>query len=185
MTIARLSLAAFALFGCAAALAAQDAPALKKEGDGFVHEASKSKFSPPKEWETLKPELVGSLAKLNLRFPEKGVEVTSTWAPLVGKMDEAVDLEMIELTQKYGKDKVAKKDPITVANKPVFVIALDDGTARDVPNRKGKETGVIYLFEAGPDDKNRWKIKVRGSFPKKDPEEGRKLVEGLLQNFQW
>jgi hypothetical protein len=179
-----------ARFALAAALAvalvaAQDAPSLKKEGDAFVHDASKSRFSPPKEWEATKPDLSGSLAKLNLRWPEKGVDVTATWSPLVGKMDEAVDIEMIELTQKYGKDKVAKKDPITVSNKPVFVITLDEGTARDVPNRQGKEAGVIYLFEAGPDDKNRWKIKVRGTYAKKDAAEGQKQVEALLQNFQW
>lgn len=170
-----------------ASVAAQDSPSLavRKEGDAFIHDASKSRFTLPKDWEALKPELIGSLAKLNIRLPEKGAEVTLTWSPLIGKMDEAVDLEMIELTEKYGKEKVSKKDPITVSNKPVFVIALDEGTARDVSSRQGKEAGVIYLFEAGPDEKSRWKIKVRGTFPKKDGADGQKLIEGLLQNFQW
>lgn len=171
----------------ATAAAAQDSPALnlRKEGDAFIHDASKSRFTLPKDWEATKPDLVGSIAKLAIRLPEKSVEGTISWSPLIGKMDEAVDLEMIELTQKYGREKVTRKDPITVANKPVFVIAVDEGTARDVPNRQGKEAGMVYLFEGGADERSRWKIKLRGSFPKSIAADGQKLVEGLLQNFQW
>jgi hypothetical protein len=167
---------------------AQDSPTagLRKDGANYLHDASKSRFTLPKDWEAQKPEGFNDrLAKLNIRLPEKSAEVTITWSPLKGRMDEALDLEMIELTQKYGKDKVAKKDPITVANKPVFVISLDEGTARDVSNQQGKEAGIIYLFEAGPDENNRWKLKVRGTYPKKDGAQGQQLVEQLLQNFQW
>ena len=116
---------------------------LRREGEVFVHGASRSRFTAPKNWEVTKPENVAEIAKLNVRKPDKSVEATITWSPLIGKMDEALDIEMLELSQKYGKEKVTKKEPITVANKPVYIFMVDDGTARNVPAQNGKEIGAL------------------------------------------
>ncbi len=167
-------------------LTAQDADKrLRRDGEVFIHNASRSRFTSPKNWEVIQPENIAEIAKLNVRKPDKSVEATITWSPLIGNMDEALEIELLELTQKYGKEKVSKKEPMTVANKPVYVLTVDDGTARDVPAQSGKETGIVFLFEAGPDDKNRWKIKVRGTVYKKEQAEALKIVESLLQQFQW
>ena len=156
------------------------APGLKVNGDALVHEASKSKFTPPKGWEVAAPQSAGGSAFLSLRKPLGGVDVSISWTPLALKMQDAVDLETAHLEQQYGKEKVAKRDPLTVADKPVFVLTVDDG-----PNRNGKQASVLYLFEAGPDERSRWKVTVRGLVDKAQRNEGLKTVEGLLANFQW
>lgn len=170
-------------WGVAASLASAQStpsPELTKEGEVYVHAASKSRFAPPKNWEALKPTVSGGCAYLTLRHPPLGLTASLSWTPLNTKMEEALDLEVNQLGIIYGKEKVVKKDPITVENKPVYVIEVDDGTLRD-----GKESGVVYLFEGGPDERHRWKIKVRATWPKKNAAEAAKMVEELLTNFQW
>jgi hypothetical protein len=161
--------------------AAQDAPTneVRKQGDVYVHDGSKSRFTAPKGWEVTRTYVVGNTAFLTLRRPMEGVEAEISWSPLLGKMEEAVEIEVDQLGKIYGKDKVTRRDAITVQNKPVFVIAVDDG-----PSFNGKETGVVYLFEAGPDEKSRWKVKLRATVQKKNPD-GLKQVGDLMQNFQW
>jgi hypothetical protein len=82
--------------------------------------------------------------------------------------------------QIYGVEKVTKAEPAQANEKPGYKIKIDNG-----PTRNGKETGVVYLFEAGPDEKNRWKIKVRSTVAKMSEAEHLKAVEALIQNIKW
>ena len=60
------------------------------------------------------------------------------------------------------------------------VIELGEG-----PDRNGKQVGVIYLFDAGPHAKDRWKVKMRAVVNKANQAEGMKAVSELLRQFQW
>ena len=171
-------------------LAAQEqaAPGLKKTAQGYAHEQSKSTFAVPQGWrvEPSEPVRTGNTTLLSVRHgPPPGqadpaIEVTISWSPLVIKMDEAVAQENLLIGQIYGVDKVTKAEGFQVNEKPGHRIMIDNG-----PTRNGKETGVVYLFEAGPDAMNRWKIKVRSTVAKQFKNEHLKLVEALIQNLKW
>jgi hypothetical protein len=170
-------------------VAAQDpAPGLKKTADGFVHEMSKSTFTLPPGWraEPAQPTVIGKMTTLGVRSgPPPGqsdpaIEVTISWSPLVIKMQEAVAQENLQIGQIYGVEKVTKAEAAMANDKPGYKIKIDNG-----PTRNGKETGIVYLFEAGPDEKNRWKIKVRSTVAKMAEAEHLKAVEALIQNIKW
>jgi hypothetical protein len=151
---------------------------------------SKSNFALPEGWrvEPADPQLSrGEQTLLGVRHgpppgqSEPTIDVTVSWTPLVIKMEEAVAQENLVVGQIYGVDKVTKAEGVTRAdNKPGYKIKVDNG-----PTRNGKEIGVIYLFEAGPDEKNRWKIRVRATVSKLHQEEHLKLVDALVQNIKW
>jgi hypothetical protein len=171
-------------------LAAQEqpAPGLKKTPSGYSHEMSKSSFTVPQGWrvEPAEPMVTGKTTLLSVRHgpppgqSEPAIEVTISWSPLVIKFDDAVEQENLVIGQVYGVDKVTKAEGIQVNEKPGRKITIDNG-----PTRNGKETGVIYLFEAGPDAANRWKIKVRSTVAKQFKDEHLKMVEALIQNLKW
>ena len=171
-------------------LAAQDQPAagLTKTADGFTHEMSKSTFTLPAGWrvEPAQAVVIGKVTTLGVRSgPPPGqsdpaIEVTISWSPLVIKMQEAVTQENLQIGQIYGVEKVTKAEAAMANDKPGYKIKIDNG-----PTRNGKETGVVYLFEAGPDEKNRWKIKVRSTVSKMAEAEHLKAVEALIQNIKW
>ena len=178
------------LAGMSLPLVAQEqaAPGLKKTADGFVHELSKSTFTLPAGWrvEPAQPQVIGKITTLGVRSgPPPGqsdpaIEVTISWSPLVIKMQEAVTQENLQVGQIYGVEKVTKAEAAMSNDKPGYKIKIDNG-----PTRNGKETGVVYLFEAGPDEKNRWKIKVRSTVAKASEAEHLKAVEALIQNIKW
>lgn len=156
---------------------------LSRDPDGTVrHEASKSSVKVPKEWEVV--DTKGGATNqphLSLRKPYGGVDVLITWTRLQDiKFDESVEIELNQLAQTYGKDKVAKKEPITVDNKSVSVIEIGDG-----PDRNGKQVGTVYLLDAGPDARERWKVKIRAIVNKANQADGQKMVSNLLQQFHW
>ncbi len=166
-----------------AALVHAQPPGLTKEGDGYRHEPSKSSVKVSKEWEEVDTRNVVRQSHLALRKAFGGIDITITWTKLQDlKFDEAIELELNQLIQTYGKDKVTKKEPITIENKSVSVIELGEG-----PDRNGKQVGVVYLFDAGPDAKDRWKVKLRAIVDKSktNPAEAMKTVSDLLRQFQW
>lgn len=166
---------------CCTLLAAQPPAGLTRDGDTFRHEASKSSLKVGKDWEVVDTKGTVRQPHLALHKAFAGTDVMVTWSKLQDiKFDEAVELELNQLIQSYGKDKVVKKEPITIDNKSVSVIELTEG-----PDRNGKQVGVIYLFDAGPDAKDRWKVKLRAIVNKSSQNEGMKAVSELLKQFQW
>lgn len=154
---------------------------LTREGETIRHDASKSSLKVSKDWEEIDTKGTVRQPHIALRKAFGDVDVMITWTKLQDlKFDEAVELEINQLAQSYGKDKVAKKEPITIENKSVSVIELAEG-----PDRNGKQVGVVYLFDAGPDSKDRWKVKLRAIVNKKGQEAGMKAVSELLRQFQW
>jgi hypothetical protein len=163
-------------------LASQDQPAsdLKADGKAYVHGPSRSRYVPLEDWEVLPPQTVRGSSFLTLRQPEAENEVTISWTALGVPMEEALKLEVALLTMLYGQDKVGKPEPIMAKGKAGSKITVDGG-----PTRDGREAGVVYLFETGPDDKNRWKVKVRGTVLRVKQAEGVAAVEKLLEGFEW
>jgi hypothetical protein len=154
---------------------------LVKDGDTYKHEPSKSSFKVGKEWELVDTRNSVQVPHVALRKTFGGVDVMVTWTKLQDiKFDEAVQLEVEQLAQTYGKEHVTKKDPITIDNKSVSVIELAEG-----PDRNGKQQGIVYLMDAGPDSKERWKVKMRVIMDKSSAETGMKAVNELLKQFQW
>jgi hypothetical protein len=177
----RYILITLSLAFCCTLLAAQPPAGLTREGDTFRHEASKSSLKVSKDWEVVDTKGTVRQPHVALRKAFGGTDVMVTWTKLQDiKFDEAVELELNQLIQSYGKDKVAKKEPITIDNKSVSVIELTEG-----PDRNGKQIGAIYLFDAGPDAKDRWKVKLRAIVNKTSQTEGLKAVSDLLRQFQW
>lgn len=179
----RHALVCLALVGTWTLLAAQPpGSGLTREGDTVRHDASKSSLKISKEWEEVDTKASVRQPHISLRKAFGDVDVVVTWTKLQDnlKFDEAVELELGQLAQSYGKDKVAKKEPITIENKSVAVIELSEG-----PDRNGKQAGVVYLFDAGPDAKDRWKVKLRAIVSKKGQNEAMKAVLELLRQFQW
>ncbi|HQR06540.1 MAG TPA: hypothetical protein PLN21_06945 [Gemmatales bacterium] len=166
---------------CCTVLVAQPPAGLTRDGDTFRHEASKSSLKVSKDWEVVDTKGTVRQPHVALHKAFAGTDVMVTWSKLQDiKFDEAVELELNQLIQSYGKDKVVKKEPITIDNKSVSVIELTEG-----PDRNGKQVGVIYLFDAGPDAKDRWKVKMRAIVSKSSQNEGMKAVSELLKQFQW
>ena len=178
----RFILVTLSLVSCWTLLAAQPpGGGLTKEGDTVRHEASKSSLKVGKNWEVVDTKGTVRHPHVALRKAFGGTDVMVTWTKLQDiKFDEAVELELNQLIQTYGKDKVVKKEPITIDNKSVSVIELTEG-----PDRNGKQVGIIYLFDAGPDAKDRWKVKMRAIVNKSSQNEGLKAVSELLRQFQW
>jgi hypothetical protein len=163
------------------ALAQPPGNGLTKDGDTYRHEASKSSFKLSQGWEVVDAKSTVTQPSLAIRKPFGGVDVLITWTKLNDvRFEDAVETEVTELGKTYGKDKVAKKDPVTIENKSIAVIEITDG-----PDRNGKQMGMVYLFDAGPDARERWKIKVRAIINKANQAEGVKSVSGILQQFQW
>jgi hypothetical protein len=154
---------------------------LSKNGDTRTHEASKSSVKIPKDWEEIDTKGGVAQPSLGLRKSFGGLDVLVTWTRLQDvKFDEAVEIELNQLAQMYGKEKVVKKEPLTVDNKSVSVIEIADG-----PDRNGKQVGYVYLLDAGPDARERWKVKIRVIMNKANQADGQKAVANLLQQFQW
>ena len=156
----RLVLVTLSLACCCTLLATQPPAGLTKEGDTFRHDASKSSLKVGKDWEVVDTKGTINQPHVALHKAFAGTDVMVTWTKLQSpkiKFDEAVELELNQLIQSYGKDKVAKKEPITIDNKSVSVIELTEG-----PDRNGKQVGVIYLIDAGPDANDRWKGQTAG-----------------------
>lgn len=163
-------------------LAMAQPPGLVKEGETFRHDASKSSIKVLKDWEQIDTKGAVRQSHLALRRAFGGIDVLITWTKLQDKIkfEEAVEIELNQLVQSYGKDKVSKKEPITIENKSVSVIELAEG-----PDRNDKQVGVVYLFDAGPDANDRWKVKMRAIVNKSNLAEGNKQVSELLRQFQW
>jgi hypothetical protein len=164
-------------------VAAQEVAAsdLEKIAGGYEHKPSRSQFRLPKGWEDVRTETTNRNSFLSLRQRQRGIEVTVSWSPLRVKIDEAVDLEHKLLSMLYGADKVSKPETAKTGDKIGFKIRIDDG-----PTQNGREVGVVYLFETGPTDKERWKVTLRGTVPRLPQEASMQAlqeVEALLEQF--
>jgi hypothetical protein len=157
---------------------------VKKGSDGvYAHDRSKSGFQVPKDWkaEPAAPHQAGATSSLHLRRKGPDAEALVSWSPLNVKIEEAAAAEAALMAGIFGQAKAGKPEPVTAGDRAGFKITVDDG-----PSRNGKEAGVIYLFESGPDEKNRWKVKLRATFPKMTQAESAKAVEELLlKGFRW
>ena len=174
----------------AAAFAQEPVVGLEKTAQALKHTPSKTEFALPAKWTVLPPQaLSGGGVSVGLKRDDPAIEVTLYWASLAGPLDDFVRLKPDPKTKSYGRehealkllyeDKVGKPEQIKVGERSIFRILIDDGPLRD-----GKLAGVLYLFEAGPDAKNRWRIKMRATYPKMKQEEHQKVVEALLGNYK-
>jgi hypothetical protein len=129
------------------------------------------------------------------------IDVLISWSPLTVERQEVIDavarkrpvpgtdgkserdsfgLEHDLLQLLYGSDKVSKPDAVTVNEREGFKVLVDNG-----PTLNDKETGVVYVFDTGPDEKNRWKVKLRATLPKTNKEAGLKAVDELVKGLKW
>ncbi|MCS6977010.1 MAG: hypothetical protein NZM31_08410 [Gemmatales bacterium] len=212
-TIARIAtLLSFLLL--AASSAAQDQPKPEAAGDlqpvengkAFAHGPSVSRFIVPEGWEVLPPRAVGRTSYLIVRKGAKNpgdmtIDVMLSWSPLLVEMKDVIDgvarrvpvpntdgqqqretygIEHDLLQMLYGKDKVGKPDAVTVNERPGFKVLLNSG-----PSLSDKEAGVVYIFETGPDERDRWKVKLRATFPKVYQDDALKIVDDLVKNLRW
>jgi hypothetical protein len=169
----------------------QAAFGLEKTDKGFKHPASATEFLLPPKWMVLEPRALPSGVSLGLNFPDPQITVTLYWVPLEGTpLSEFVRLkpegpaksfgrEHDALKLVYGEDKVGKPEQLKSGERAVFKIPVLDG-----PERDGKSAGVLYVFEAGPDEKKRWRIKLRATYPKQGEALHAKTVEALLGLFK-
>jgi hypothetical protein len=78
----------------------------------------------------------------------------------------------------YGADKIGKPVELKAGEWTVYKIPIATGFDKD-----DATVGALYIFEAGT-PKDRWRIKMRASYPKKDQAEHAKTVESLLRRFR-
>jgi len=167
----------------------------------WVHIPTKSMLITPEGWEVGRPaEKSLALGKpqdktevriplLFARRPTEGVDVLFTWSP-VSTADakdrppwsSVVDEEQAGLETLYGKANVRKGTAIAGAKgeKSGVRFDIDSGPARD-----GREIGVVFLFELTAENRDRWKLKVRGTVLKARAKQGLPLVEGLLTQLRF
>ena len=192
-------------------LGAQDAPAAGdlvrvEDGKAYEHRPSRSRFLLPAGWEVLPPKAIARTSYLVVRQGARNpgdltVDLVISWSPLTVELKDVIDavprqvsvpntdgksqrqtygLEHDLLQMLYGQDKVGRPDAITVNERPGFKVLIDSG-----PSLNDKEAGVVYIFETGPDERERWKVKLRATFPKYHREEALRLVEELVRNLRW
>jgi hypothetical protein len=197
---------------CLATIAAQDkvdaTGDLKASEDGkaYVHGPSRSQFVLPPNWEVVPGKPIGKSSFLGVRQGAKNpgdptIDVLLSWSPLTVELKDVIDaveretivpntdgkekrktfgIEHDLMQMLYGKEKVGKPDAVTVNERPGFKVVVDNG-----PTLDGKEAGVVYIFETGPDEKNRWKVKLRGTMSKLHKSEGLKTVDEIVKNLKW
>ncbi len=177
-----------------------------ENGKAFQHGPSQSRFLVLEGWEVLPPRAVGRTSYLIVRRGAKNpgdmtIDVMLSWSPLLVELKDVIDgvarrvpvpntdgqqqretygIEHDLLQMLYGKDKVAKPDAVTVNERPGFKVLVDSG-----PSLNEKEAGVVYIFETGPDERERWKVKLRATFPKIYREEALRIVDDLVKNLRW
>ncbi|MER3415252.1 MAG: hypothetical protein C4297_03440 [Gemmataceae bacterium] len=166
------------------------------DGKSFLHKPSKSVFTPPAGWKTGSPEVSGDIDYLSVRKVidvqnGKTIEVTISWSPMPLALDEFAKIEQDVLSKLYGEkeekqDGTTRKVPVVKEREPVkagdrngFRIRIDDD-----PDRNRPDAGVIYLFEVGS-GKDRYKLRIRATFPARDRNEFEKQTEALLQAFKF
>jgi len=189
-------LSRFALFllivtGIVGSARAQEA-GLQKTAKGYKHAASGVEFELPEKWEVRAPQKIeqDGTWTLGLDRPPPRITVTLYWAALRGRnfgdyvklkpgADQSYGIEHATLAQLYGKDKVSPPEALKVGERTVYRIKVSDG-----PSKDGKSVGVLYVFEAGPNPKERFRIKMRATYAKMDEAEHLKTVEALLANFK-
>lgn len=177
--------------GITATAAAQEA-GLPKTAKGYKHTASGIEFELPDKWEVVPPKKLEQDGTWTLGLDRQSprIAVTLYWATLRGKnfgdfvklkpdADKSYGIEHATLAQVYGKEKVSPPEEIKVGERAVYRIKLADGPAKD-----GKSVGVLYVFEGGTNPKERFRIKMRATYPKADEAEHLKTVEALLANFK-
>lgn len=164
---------------------------LEKTDKGFKHAASGTEFFVPENWRALPPRPLPNGVSLGIDWPNPRIAVTLYWVPLENRtLNDFVRLkpegpnnsygqEHDTLKAFYGPDKIGKPEQIKVGDRVVFKIPVLTG-----PDKDGSAVGVLYVWEAGTNAKDRWRIKMRATYPKKDEAEHAKKVESLLGNFK-
>ncbi len=166
-------------------------PGLEKTEKGFKHAASGTEFIIPEKWQALQPRPLPNGVSVGIDWPNPRIAVTLYWVPLENRtLNDFVRLkpegpnnsygqEHETLKAFYGPDKIGKPEQIKVGDRVVFKIPVMTG-----PDKDGSTVGVLYVWEAGLNAKDRWRIKLRASYPKKDEAEHARKVEALLGNFK-
>jgi hypothetical protein len=90
------------------------------------------------------------------------------------KLGEEYDI----LVTVYGKEKVERPVQEQIGEFKVFKIVINAG-----PDSNLQGAGVMYLFQVGTGD-NRWRIKVRGTFPITGREQSIKTVQDVVKSFR-
>jgi len=164
---------------------------LEKTDKGFKHPASGTEFRVPDKWQVLPPKPLPNGVGLGINYPDQRIAVTVYWVQLdMTLLSEYIRVkpdgptktfgrEHEALKRLYGADKVGKPEELKLAGRTVYRIQVTDG-----PDKDGAMAGALYVWEAGPNDRDRWLIKLRASYPKKDQAEHAKTVEGLVKNFK-
>jgi hypothetical protein len=177
-----------------------------EDGKAYLHSPSRSQFVLPPGWEVVPAKVIGKSSFLAVRQGAKNpgdptIDVLVSWSPLTVELKDVIDgvarkvivpdtngkdqretfgIEHDLLQMLYGKEKVAKPDAVTVNERPGFKVLVDNG-----PTLDDKESGVVYIFETGPDEKNRWKVKVRATMSKLHKADGLKTVDEVVKNLKW
>jgi hypothetical protein len=176
-----------------------------EDGKAYVHEPSRSQFVLPPGWEVIPAKAIGKSSFLAIRQGAKNpgdptIDILISWSPLTVEFSDVIDgvarkvtipnsdgkqrdtygIEHDLLQMLYSPEKVGKPEAITVNERPGFKVLVDNG-----PTLDDKESGVVYLFETGPDEQNRWKVKVRATMPKLHKAEGLKAVDEVVKNLRW
>lgn len=177
-----------------------------EDGKSFVHGPSRSQFVLPPGWEVVPARPVGRSSFLGVRQGAKNpgdptIDVLISWSPLTVDLKDVIDaverevivpntdgkekrktfgIEHDLMQMLYGKEKVAKPDAVTVNERPGFKVVVDNG-----PTLDDKEAGVVYIFETGPDEKNRWKVKVRATTQKLHKADGLRTLDEIVKNLKW
>jgi hypothetical protein len=166
-------------------------PGLEKTDKGFKHAASGTEFIIPEKWNVLQPRPLPNGVSVGIDWPSLRIAVTLYWVPLENKtINDFVRLkpegpnnsygqEHDTLKVFYGPDKIGKPELIKVGDRAVYKIPVASG-----PDKDGSTVGVLYVWEAGPNPKERWRIKMRASYPKQDEAEHAKRIAALLGNFK-
>lgn len=183
------------LFGPALPLAIQAQAViagLEKTEKGFKHAASGTEFLMPDKAVAQNPRpLPNNGVSVNLSWFKPVVTVTLYWIPLETKTlhdmvrikpegaNNSYGQEHDNLKAFYGADKVGKPVQLKVGERIVYKIPVATGF-----DKSDSTVGALYLWEAGPNAKDRWRIRMRASYPKQDEAEHAKKVEATLWHFK-
>jgi hypothetical protein len=164
---------------------------LERTEKGFRHAASGTEFVVPEKWQAQQPRPLPSGVSVGITFPDPRIIVTVYWVPLENSTlsdfirlkpegpNSSYGREHDNLKLFYGPEKVGKPEEVKLGDRVMYKVPVLDG-----PDKAGNAVGVLYLWEAGANAKERWRIKLRATYPKTNEAEHAKAVEKLLQNFR-
>lgn len=164
---------------------------LEKTDKGFKHAASGTEFIVPDKWEARPPRPLPNGVSVDIKSAAPRITISLFWVPLEGKLlsdyihskpegtNKSYGRDHDSLKLYYGADKVGNPEEIKVGDRVAYKIPIGDG-----PDKDGAMVGVLYIWEAGVNAQDRWRIKLRATYPKKDQADHAKKVQALLSNIK-